>query len=82
LEGQVGELREGCQADFVVISLDDAHQVPSYDPATTLIFSSSARDVTLTVVAGNEVYRDGAVNTVDEERLHARLNEIAHKLRA
>ena len=80
LEGQVGELREGCQADFVVISLDGAPQVPSYDPATTLIFSSSAGDVTLTVVAGKEVYRDGGVNTVDEERLHARMNEIADKL--
>jgi len=81
LEGQVGELREGCQADFVVISLDGAHQVPSYDPASTLVFSSSAHDVTLTVVAGREVYRDGGVNTVDEWRLHARMNEIADKLR-
>ena len=81
LEGQVGELREGCQADFVVISLEGVHQVPSYDPATTLIFSSSARDVTLTVVAGREIYRDGGVNTVDEDRLRARMSEIAEKLK-
>jgi cytosine/adenosine deaminase-related metal-dependent hydrolase len=82
LEGQVGELRAGLQADFAVVSLDGAHQVPSYDPTTTLIFSSSARDVRLTVVAGKEIYRDGELTTVDEGRLRARMGEIAVKLRA
>lgn len=82
LEGQVGELREGLQADFAVVSLDGAHQLPSYDPVTTLIFSSSARDVRLTVVAGREIYRDGKLTTLDEERLKARMGEIGDKLRA
>jgi len=82
LGGQVGELRAGLQADFAVVSLDGQHQVPSYDPVTTLIFSSSASDVSLTVVAGREVYRDGLVTTIDEERLRARMSEVADKLRA
>ena len=81
LEGQIGELRKGLQADFAVVSLDGAHQVPSYAAAETLIFASSGRDVTLTVVAGREVYRDGRVMTVDEDRLRARMNEIAVKLK-
>ncbi|HVQ37944.1 MAG TPA: amidohydrolase family protein [Pyrinomonadaceae bacterium] len=80
LEGQVGELRAGLQADFAILSLDSAHQIPSYDPAATLIFSSSARDVRLTVVAGKEIYRDGELTTVDEPRLRARMSEIAGKL--
>lgn len=82
LGGQVGELRAGLQADFAVVSLDGQHQVPSYDPVTTLIFSSSASDVSLTVVAGREVYRDGLLTTIDEERLRARMSEVADKLRA
>jgi len=81
LAGKVGELKEGLQADFAVVSLDGTHQIPSYGPADTLIFASSGRDVTMTVVAGREVYRDGRVITVDEERLRARMNEIARKLR-
>lgn len=80
LEGQVGELAPGLQADFAVVSLNGAHQTPSYDATNTLIFSSSARDVILTVVAGREVYREGRVTTVDEERLRARMMEIAEKL--
>jgi 5-methylthioadenosine/S-adenosylhomocysteine deaminase len=81
LAGKIGELKEGLQADFAVVSLDGAHQIPSYGPADTLIFASSGRDVTMTVVAGREVYRDGRVMNVDEERLRARMNEIARKLR-
>jgi cytosine/adenosine deaminase-related metal-dependent hydrolase len=81
LAGKVGELKAGLQADFAVVSLDGTHQIPSYGPADTLIFASSGRDVTMTVVAGREVYRDGRVINVDEERLHARMNEIARKLR-
>jgi cytosine/adenosine deaminase-related metal-dependent hydrolase len=80
LEGQIGELKEGLQADFAVVSLHRPHQVPSYEPISTLIFASSARDVTLTVVAGREVYCEGRVTTVDEELLRARMNEIGKKL--
>ena len=82
LEGQIGELREGLQADFAVVALNGPHQIPSYDPVSTLIFASSARDVILTVVAGREVYREGRVTTVDEERLGARMSEIAEKLQS
>jgi len=80
LENQIGELREGLQADFAVVALVGSHQIPSYDPAGTLIFASSGCDVISTVVAGREVYRDGRVTTVDEERLRGRMNEIAKKL--
>jgi cytosine/adenosine deaminase-related metal-dependent hydrolase len=80
LQEQIGQLREGLQADFAVVALDGPHQIPSYDPASTLIFASSGRDVSLTVVAGREIYRNGHITTVDEDRLRARMKEIAEKL--
>ena len=79
LEGEIGELTEGAQADLAVVSLTGVHQAPNYDPVATLIFSSSGRDVVLTLVAGREVYRDGRVTTVDEDRLRARIREISAK---
>lgn len=81
MPGHVGELRKGAQADFAVMSLEGNHQIPNYDPATALVFSSSGRDVILTVVGGKEVYRNGQVTNVDEERLRARMGEIAVKLK-
>jgi 5-methylthioadenosine/S-adenosylhomocysteine deaminase len=79
--GHIGELKAGLQADFIAVSLNGAHQLPSYDPVSTLIFASSPRDVVMTVVAGREVFRDGRVTTVDEPRLRARMREIETKLR-
>ena len=75
-----GELAEGAPADLAVVSLRSVHQLPSYDPIATLIFASSGRDVILTVVAGREVYRDGRVVDVDEDRLRARMGEISKAL--
>jgi 5-methylthioadenosine/S-adenosylhomocysteine deaminase len=80
MEGQIGELRTGLQADFAVISIERPHQIPSYDVAATLIFASSGRDIISTFVAGREIYRDGRITTVDEDRLRARMTEIAGKL--
>ncbi len=80
LSGQIGELSEGAQADLAVLSLTGPHQTPMYDPAASAIFASSGRDVIATVVAGREVFRDGRVVGVDEERLRARMNEIREKL--
>jgi cytosine/adenosine deaminase-related metal-dependent hydrolase len=80
LQGVIGELTEDAQADFAVISMNGNHQLPVYDPVVAAVFSSSGRDVMLTVVAGKEVYKDGRVVTVDEERLVARMAEIKKKL--
>jgi 5-methylthioadenosine/S-adenosylhomocysteine deaminase len=68
------------QADLIAVSISGVHQIPTYDPVATLIFASSGRDVILTVIGGREVYRDGKITGVDEERLHARMNEITEKL--
>ncbi|MCA1630787.1 MAG: amidohydrolase family protein [Acidobacteria bacterium] len=75
-----GSLEEGKQADLTVVRLDAPHQTPAHDPARTLVFASSGRDVTLTAVAGREIFRDGRVVNADEERLRARMNEIKEKL--
>ena len=77
LDDQTGALIEGLQADLVVIGLDGAHQLPVYDPAHALVFASSGRDVRLTIVAGREVFREGRVTTVDEDRIAARMKEVA-----
>lgn len=75
-----GALIEGQPADLIAIKLDGAHQTPIYDPAHALIFSSSGRDVILTIVAGREVFRDGRVMTVDEAELRVRMKEIGERL--
>jgi cytosine/adenosine deaminase-related metal-dependent hydrolase len=76
LDDKIGILAAGMEADLAIVALGGAHQIPVRDPLETLVFSSSGRDVLLTMVAGSEVYRQGRVLNVDEERLRARMKEI------
>jgi 5-methylthioadenosine/S-adenosylhomocysteine deaminase len=80
LQSVTGALVEGLEADLVAVRLDAAHQTPNYEPAAALVFSSSGRDVRMTVVAGREVFRDGRVTTVDEDEIRARILDIARRL--
>lgn len=80
LNHEIGSLQEGKQADLTVVGLDGAHQQPVTNPVDTLIFSSSGRDVRMTMVAGREIFRDGNVTAADEENLRSRLNVVRDKL--
>ena len=80
LDNQIGALAEGMQADIAVVGLSGAHQQPVSNPVDTLIFSSSGRDVVLTVVAGKEVYRNNRVSGIDEGDLGKRIQKVRMKL--
>ncbi|HXI62545.1 MAG TPA: amidohydrolase family protein [Pyrinomonadaceae bacterium] len=80
LSDRIGALKEGMQADIAVVSLDSIRQQPVRDPADALIFSSSGRDVLVTVVGGREVYRNGQMTTTSEEGLKTQLDQIRAKL--
>jgi cytosine/adenosine deaminase-related metal-dependent hydrolase len=81
LEAETGSLEAGKQADLAVLSLENIAQQPVHDVSTALVFASNARDVRLTMVAGEEVYRDGAAKNIDESELRAKMNEIAEKMK-
>lgn len=56
LDGTVGTLEVGKDADIAVISLDHVAQQPVTNIAAALVFSSNARDVIRTFVKGSTVY--------------------------
>jgi 5-methylthioadenosine/S-adenosylhomocysteine deaminase len=78
LDGLIGSLEPGKQADLTAVSLTDTAQQPVSDIHAALVFASNARDVSMTMVAGQEIFRDEQT-MVDEERTKARLAEIAKK---
>jgi 5-methylthioadenosine/S-adenosylhomocysteine deaminase len=80
LADRIGSLRQGMPADLAVVNLGELHQQPVRDPAAALIFSSSGRDVLLTVVDGKEIYRRGLCLTAGETDLRLRLDHVRGKL--
>jgi 5-methylthioadenosine/S-adenosylhomocysteine deaminase len=80
LEDEIGSLEPGKRADLIAIDLCQPATSPLYDPATTLLFSASGRDVCWTMVDGRVLYERGRVTTLDEESLLAAARQIAVKL--
>jgi len=56
MEDHIGSLEAGKQADIAVVSLSNIAQQPTNDVHAALVFASNARDVLMTIVAGNIVY--------------------------
>ncbi|MFM9905577.1 MAG: amidohydrolase family protein [Pyrinomonadaceae bacterium] len=56
LDAEIGTLETGKQADIAVVSLTHAAQQPVSDIHAALVFASNARDVVMTMVAGNIVF--------------------------
>jgi len=59
LEGRVGTLEPGKDADLCAVSLAGVHVRPVHDPLAALFHAARASDVTLTVVRGRVLHRAG-----------------------
>ncbi len=76
LDHKIGTLELGKDADIAVISLANISQQPINDIFPTLVFASNARDVVMTMVAGEEIYRDEKSARIDEEELTIKMRKI------
>jgi cytosine/adenosine deaminase-related metal-dependent hydrolase len=79
---RIGTLETGKDADFCVVRLDTAHSLPVADPLTALFHSARGSDVTMTVARGRALFENGAVVSLDEKDLAARVDAIGQRLRA
>jgi 5-methylthioadenosine/S-adenosylhomocysteine deaminase len=81
LEKQVGALEPGKRADLISLDLNQPHLTPMYNVYSHLAYAASAADVTLCVINGRVVMRDGQVLTFDVERVMAEVRKIAKTIR-
>lgn len=81
LEGRIGTLEPGKDADLCAVSLAAPHARPVHDPVSALFHAARGADVVLTAVRGEVLYRDGRVLTLDVEALGEALEEGAERLR-
>ncbi len=71
-EDAIGSLVPGKAADLIAIDLGAIESQPVYDAASQVAFSASRRQVSDVWVAGRRLLRDGALLTVDQDRVLAR----------
>jgi len=66
-----GQIKEGFDADIILIDQNNPRQTMCYCPISNLAYSSSGRDVEMTVCRGKVLYEKGEFKTIDiEKTLH------------
>lgn len=76
LAGITGELREGLQADVVLLSLGAPHATPIHAAAASLLYSAGAADVDTVIVGGRVLMRRRRLLTIDRRRV---MREVARR---
>ncbi len=79
-ENEIGSLEEGKKADFIVVDVHKPHMTPSPNPVSTLAYCATGEDVSMVVIDGKTVVRDGRVLTLDEDKVMQVAQERADAL--
>jgi 5-methylthioadenosine/S-adenosylhomocysteine deaminase len=64
-----GRIAEGYDADIIMLDFNNPRQTPCYDPVLNLAYSTSGRDVEMTLCRGKILYEKGEYKTIDIERI-------------
>ncbi|MFQ6615547.1 MAG: amidohydrolase family protein [Fidelibacterota bacterium] len=79
--GRLGRIREGFDADLVLVRNRRIHASPPADPFSNLVYSLRPDDVDTVFVAGKRVLAGGEFVDVDVEEVIAKAAEIAERIR-
>ena len=62
---RTGMLKEGMDADLILVDFSAPHLMPCHDVMNALVFSAKGGDVALTMVNGKVLYQNGVFPTID-----------------
>ena len=62
---ETGMLKEGMDADVVLVDFSAPHLMPCHDVMNGLVFSAKGGDVAMTMVRGKVLYSNGQFHTID-----------------
>ena len=82
LDGKIGSIEPGKQADLIRLSLGASRLHPIYDPYSMLVFAAGPSDVTDVMVAGRWLKRGGSVQTLEPKRVLRDAMQIAQAFQA
>ncbi|GLQ55303.1 amidohydrolase family protein [Devosia nitrariae] len=82
LDGKIGSLEPGKQADLIRVNLTASRLHPIYDPWSMLVFAAMPTDVADVMVAGRWLMRDRQVMTLDPKKTLRDAMQIAREFKA
>ena len=83
MDHEIGSLEAGKRADIIAVDMSSSHQMPTSDPVSALVNTTSSNDVVMTMVDGNVLYENEEWNVeVDVVYNIARVIETRGRLRS
>ena len=80
LEAEIGSVEVGKKADLILVDAASYRVVPTPDPFSAIVYGAGASDVTLTMVDGEVLVREGAVVRLDAAEITAEARSEAAAL--
>jgi 5-methylthioadenosine/S-adenosylhomocysteine deaminase len=74
---ECGMLKEGMDADIVLVDFSAPHLMPCHNVLSSLVFSAKGGDVAMTMVRGKVLYQNGQWPTIDLKEVVTELTEYA-----
>jgi 5-methylthioadenosine/S-adenosylhomocysteine deaminase len=75
--GECGMLKEGMDADIVLVDFSAPHLIPCHNVLSGLVFSAKGGDVAMTMVRGKVLYQNGSFPTIDMKNVVEELTGYA-----
>ena len=75
--GECGMLKEGMDADLILVDFSAPHLMPCHNVLSGLVFSAKGGDVAMTMVRGKILYQNGKFPTIDLGAVVQDLTEYA-----
>ena len=72
-----GMLKEGFDADIVLVDFSAPHLIPCHNIISGLVYSAKGGDVAMTMVRGKILYQNGHFPTIDLNAVVTELTEYA-----
>lgn len=82
LEDKIGSIKEGKQADIIIIDLDDITTFPTPELIPQIVHNIESSNIKTTIIAGKTVYNNQKYNLeIDEKNLKKQITKIYTKLK-
>ncbi len=78
---ELGRLAPGLPADLIALDLAAPNLTPLHNPVSNLVYAATGREVTLTMVAGEILYKDGVYPRLDLPVIREAARHAAEGLR-
>ena len=75
--GNTGMIKEGFDADLILVDFSAPHLMPCHNVLSALAFSAKGGDVAMTMVRGKILYQNGQFPTIDLKNVVAELTNYA-----